>query len=371
MANVLQFAGGPPEPGLDFRRMTGMADERWSLPLNDPGELLGHRRSDFDITNTVRVSSTQAVLRAVGRLLAGEWPDADQAPLARAFEDFDAMFAGRMPGYSGVDTVYHDRQHTLDVTLTMARLVVGYERAADPMWKLGGERAVAGVVMALFHDVGYLRRASDSAQRNGAEFTRNHVSRGVEFLKAYLPRIGLGAWAPVAAELLHFTGYERALPEIIVDDARDLKLGHLLGTADMIAQMADRCYLEKCRDRLYPEFVLGGSAFGTGADGSREVRYASGLDLLRQTPEFVAKTRAERLDGAFGRIYRCLEALFDGRNPYIEAIDRNMQFLERVLRSESWRMLRRTPPLSTASPDAMDTTRTLMISSITRTWATD
>ena len=51
-------------------------------------------------------------------------------------------------------------------------------------------------------------------------------------------------------------------------DPRDRKLGHLLGTADLIAQMADRCYLEKCRDRLYPEFVLGGIAAATGTDGA-------------------------------------------------------------------------------------------------------
>jgi hypothetical protein len=351
--------------------MAGTEDDRWPVPQDLPGEHAGHRRSDFDITNTVRVSSPQAVLRAVVRLLLDEWPDADQRPLARAFADFDAMFAGRMPGFAGVDTVYHDRQHTLDVTLTMARLVVGYERQAEPMWKLGGERAIAGVVMALFHDSGYLRRDGEGEQRNGAEFTRTHVSRGVEFLNDYLPRIGLAGWAPVAAEILHFTGYERALPDIIVDDARDLKLGHLLGTADMITQMADRCYLEKCRDRLYPEFVLGGSAFGIGADGSREVRYASGLDLLRQTPGFVAKTRAERLDTAFGRVYRCLEVLFDGRNPYIEAIERNMAFLERVLRSESWRMLRRNPPLSTASPDTLIRVRALMVGNITKSWLPD
>jgi hypothetical protein len=351
--------------------MAGMADDRWPAPRDPLGEHAGNRRSDFDITNTVRVSSPQAVLRAVGQLLLDEWPDADQRPLARAFSDFDAMFAGRMPGFAGVDTVYHDRQHTLDVTLTMARLVVSYERQAEPMWKLGGERAIAGLIMALFHDVGYLRREGDAAQRNGAEFTRNHVSRGIAFLAEYLPQIGLGHWAAIAAEIVHFTGYERALPDISVDDARDLKLGHLLGTADMITQMADRCYLEKCRDRLYPEFVLGGTAFGTGADGSREVRYASGLDLLRQTPEFVAKTRSERLDSAFGRIYRCLEALFEGRNPYIEAIDRNMEFLERVLRSESWRMLRRNPPLTTASADTMSTVRTLMVGNITKNWLAD
>jgi hypothetical protein len=329
------------------------------------------RRNDYDVTNTVQVSSTTAVHTAVDALVRQQWPDAPHGELASAFEHFEQVFAGRFPGYFGVDTVYHDRQHTLDVTLTMARLVVGYERRAEPMWKLGGERAIAGLVMALFHDVGYLRRESDGDQRNGAEFTRNHVSRGIAFLREYLPQIGLGDWAAIAAEIVHFTGYERALPDIIVDDARDLKLGHLLGTADMVAQMADRCYLEKCRDRLYPEFVLGGTAFGTSADGSREVRYASGLDLLRQTPDFVAKTRSERLDIAFGRIYRCLEVLFEGRNPYIEAIDRNMEFLERVLRSESWRMLRRNPPLTTASPDTMNTVRTLMVGNITKSWLPD
>ena len=72
-------------------------------------------RSDYDITNTVRVSSPQAVLRAVEQLLVSTWPHIVLAPVERAFADFDALFAGRMPGFSGVDTVYHDRQHTLEV----------------------------------------------------------------------------------------------------------------------------------------------------------------------------------------------------------------------------------------------------------------
>ena len=161
-----------------------------------------------------------------------------------------------LPGYASVDTVYHDRQHTLDVTLTMARLCAGYERQVDPLWKLGAQRAIAGVVLALFHDVGYLRRSTDTSQRNGAEFTRTHVSRGIEFLRGYLPQIGLGDWVEPAGQVLHFTGYEVPFSELVLQDARDVRLGHLLGTADMITQMADRCYLEKCRDRLYPEFCL-------------------------------------------------------------------------------------------------------------------
>ncbi len=139
----------------------------------------------------------------------------------------------------------------------------------------------------------------------------------------------------------------------------------------MIAQLADRCYLEKCRDRLYPEFVLGGMAIGSTAPGEATVKYGSGLDLLRQTPQFVNATRTQRLDGEFGRAYRYLEILFDGRNPYIESIEQNMEFLDQVLRSESWRMLRRNPPLYTAGPDALDTVRTQMIGYFKKAWLRD
>lgn len=331
----------------------------------------GSRRSDYDITNTVQVSSARAVFRAVEQLLSGVWPDVPVTVLERAFNDLDALFSGSFPGFGGVETTYHDRQHTLDVTLAMARLVVGYEKQNEKLWQLGTERALIGVLLALFHDVGYLRRVGDPQQVHGAEFTRTHVSRGVEFLKRYLPRLGLAHWVPVAGELLHFTGYERPLSELVVPDARDVRLGHLLGTADMIAQLADRCYLEKCRDRLYPEFVLGGMAMSAAADGAVQVRYASGLDLLRQTPGFVAETRRSRLEGAFQGAYHYVEILFGGRNPYIESIDRNMQFLQRILRSENWQLLRRSPPLSAADPQATARMRSLMVGYFKKSWLRD
>jgi hypothetical protein len=189
------------------------------------------RRSDHDVTNTVRVSSAPDVRDAVQELFGWTWPDADFAPIARAFNDFDLAFTGRMPGYFGVDTVYHDQQHTLDVTLAMVRLMVGYERThvGTPL-ALGAERAAVGVCLALFHDIGYLREIREEAQ-NGAEFTRNHVSRSARFMDFYLPTIGFGHWVPVTAELVHFTGYEKTFEEIgaTVTDARDIALGHLLG----------------------------------------------------------------------------------------------------------------------------------------------
>jgi hypothetical protein len=329
------------------------------------------RRSDFDVTNTVQVSVPAAVLEAVEALYRPVWPELEFKPLEQAFEHFERLFAGQVPGYFGVDTVYHDRQHTLDITLALARLIVGHERMQPEAARLGSERAIVGLIVGLFHDVGYLRRTDDTESRNGAEFTRTHVSRGARFLEEYLPELGLSAWVPVTSQIIHFTGYEVSFPQIEakVPDKRDVMLGYLLGTADMVAQIADRCYLEKCRDRLYAEFVLGGVALPVAANGGRQVKYASGLDLLRQTPEFVAEVRAKRLDGEFRSAYRFLEALYGGRNPYMEAIDRNMEYLRQILRSENWRLLRRSPPIFAATADPMSTMRGLMLGYIKRVWS--
>ena len=326
------------------------------------------RRSDFDVTNTVQVSSPEAVFAAIKTLFQPTWPALSLKPLEDAFVHFERLFAGDVPGYMGVDTVYHDRQHTLDITLALARLLVGYERQHDEANRLGGDRALLGLLTGLFHDVGYLRRLDDLEIHNGAEFTRTHVTRGARFLEEYLPVIGLAQAVPVATEIIHFTGYEVPFTQIKVTDPRDIKVGHLLGTADMIAQMADRCYLEKCRDRLYAEFVLGGVALPIAANGGRQVKYASGLDLLRQTPDFVAEVRAKRLDGEFHAAYRNLEVLYNGRNPYMEAIDRNVDYLRQILRSENWRLLRRNPPIFAALPDPMTTMRGLMLGYIKKAW---
>jgi hypothetical protein len=332
--------------------------------------MTGSRRNDFDVTNTVQVSSPHAVRAAVETLFRSTWPGVDLAPVADAFDYFERMFAGEVPGYHGVDTVYHDRQHSLDITLALARLIVGYERQQESEEsRFGAERAVVGVITGLFHDIGYLRRSEDGESRNGAEFTRTHVSRGARVIADYLPTVGLAAWVPVATEIVHFTGYEVPFHQIRVSDPRDVKLGHLIGTADMIAQMADRCYLEKCRDRLYAEFVLGGVALPMAANGGPQVKYASGLDLLRQTPGFVAEVRNKRLDQQFDRAYRYLEILFGGSNPYMDSIDRNVDYLRQILRSENWRLLRRNPPVFAATPDTMSTTRTLMLGYIKKAWS--
>jgi hypothetical protein len=299
------------------------------------------RLNQNDVTNRVNVENAHQVRDAVVSLFAARYPGFEAAPLVQAFADIDALFEGRYPGYLACDTLYHDMRHTLDMTLAMARLVDGYERA-HPGEPLGARRAVVGIVIALLHDSGYLRRASESNVQNGAVFTKVHVSRSADFLARYLPQIGFAAEADTAARLVHFTGYEMDVDDIPVADPKDRLIGHMVGTADLIGQMSDRMYLEKCREFLYQEFVLGSIARETLPDGREIVRYASPEDLIYKTPGFYEYLARDRIHRKLGAADRYAEAHFGGPSLYQAEIDSNMRYLRDAIESADLNRLRRT-----------------------------
>ena len=311
---------------------------------------LQERRNDYDVTNTVQVSSAPKVRAAVAELFGALYPNHSFDSLWLAFNDFERVFTGRDPNYHSVDTTYHDMQHTLDMTLALARLIVGHEMSVEAGDRLGVDRAELALVSALFHDVGYLRhREVDAGVVNGAVFTRVHVTRSGRYLESYLPRIGLERFVPVVSRIVHFTGYELNIDQIELDEPKDSVVGHLLGTADLVAQLADRCYLEKCRDRLYPEFVLGGVAMEDRPEG--KVLYRSAHDLLGKTLGFYQSSARLRLENNFNRVYRYLEAFFEGGySPYVRFIRKNLTFLNTVIQHDDWDRLRRHPPCVMPDP---------------------
>jgi hypothetical protein len=333
------------------------------LPVSDlPNDLyqVTDRRSDYDVTNTVCVGSVDAVRDAVQDLFIEAYPNASFDALWMAFHDFDELFRGLNPEFKGCDTVYHDMQHSLDVTLAVARLIAGHQKTCDHSNSIDADRALMGLVTALFHDAGYIRRKDEPQRLNGAEYTIWHVSRSAGILTELLPRLGLADQADISSRLVHFTGYEINIDDIEIDDPRDRLLGYFLGTADLITQVADRCYLEKCRDRLYSEFVLAGIAVSGPREGRYDVLYQSGIDLLRKTPNFFEKTARARLDGKFEHAYRYIDPLFDGRNPYIDAMRHNLAYLNYLLKSEDWGALRRRPPCFTVLRQPLKTVSALV-----------
>ena len=299
------------------------------------------RRNHYDVTDRVRISHPGDVGAAVTRILAALYPDHDLQPVHRAYEVFAQLYAGTLPGFVGCDTWYHDAQHSLDCSLATARLLDGYERSMPEADRLGARRGLLGVVIALFHDAGYIRRDNDPA-RNGAEYTLSHVRRSGEFLADFLPAVGYGDEVALTRQVVHFTGYEIALDQIQVDHPKDRMLGFILGTADILAQTADRCYLEKCRDYLFREFEICGLA-GAASPGTGETRYPTVEALLSNTPDFNRQLWQDRLDGYFGSVHRYMEKHFDGRNPYVEQIQRHLALIARLGKKSQFHRLSKRP----------------------------
>ena len=300
-----------------------------------------YRRTEFDVTDKVNTTDYVQVADEVCVIYKALYQRDPGPSVMQAFTDLATLYRGENPEYHACDTDYHDVQHVLDVTLAMARLMDGYKRATND--RLLDETLFRlGIVAALNHDVGYIRHLSDTRHKHGAEYTTTHVGRGVAFLEAYLPRIGVNGDARAASRMLHYTGYEMPVSSIDVPPPYQL-VGSLLGSADILAQMADRCYLEKCHDRLFPEFVLGGIDRKRGNDGRDVILFESPSDLIYKTAGFY-KGAHKRLQQDLGGYFVHLEKHFRGHNLYLSEIEKNISHARQITGNRDLSLLRRTPP---------------------------
>lgn len=308
-----------------------------------------HRRNDYDVTNRINTTDPQFVSREVSRIYQELYQQDTARNLPQAFNDLARLYRGEYPGFHECDTDYHDVQHVMDVTLGMARLLDGCVRTTGA-GAIGERLFRLGIVTALYHDCGYIRRRKDTKHANGAEYTTVHVSRGGQFLEDYLPTIGMGDLAQAATRMVHFTGYEIPVDRIRVPAPEFRLLGNLLGSADILAQMADRCYLEKCYDRLYPEFVRGGIARRRHRDGTEEIVFASAADLIFKTPRFY-QGATKRLREDLGGCFTYVERHFGGQNLYFNELEKNIIHARAIAVEGDISLLRRRPPKSAEGGD--------------------
>jgi len=296
------------------------------------------RHNDQDVTACIRTTDAAAVRAEVLHLYHGLYPSAADGAIRDVFEYVLRLYRGGLPEFHACDTPFHDTQHVLDVTLAMARLMEGYERGRAAGTPLSPTLYSVGVASALFHDVGYLRRRGDRRHAHGAEYTLTHVGRSARFVSTYLRSVGLARYASAAAAIVHYTGHERPAEAIRIDGALPRRIGQMLGTADLIAQMSDRCFLEKRRDRLYAELVAGGVA-------QRLIRSAG--ELVRRTHDFHLRAM-RRLDLQLARAYEYAERHFGGQNLYLDAMQQNARHALVLASAGDEGRLRRTPPAALA-----------------------
>ncbi len=248
-------------------------------------------------------------------------PNYDFALARTAFSDVLRLFRGEFPGYSAIKTPYHNLHHTMDVFICGVRLSHGVHVSSTPL----ADRELTWIMLAtLMHDIGYAQLL-DEEFGTGAQYTLTHVGRGIIFMRQYLLDNDYPAdYAAPIEHLMNSTNPALAFDEIAFPDQRTRKLAQIVGSADIVGQMADRTYLEKLLF-LYLEFKE-----------ARFNNFESMHDLLRQTKHFYDVTREKKLDGAFDGVYKKLTFHFKNyigmeSNYYLEAIEKNLDYLTKVI----------------------------------------
>ena len=281
----------------------------------------------LDATGTVSIADSYSVAQASAEILERTFGPGsfDGELLDETFALVGRVYAGEHPDYLACDMPYHDLRHSLDAALVVARLVAGYQREhASTSTALSPDAGLLGVLLGVLHDVGYIRRRSEAAL-GGPQLTAEHEARSVQFAESYLGTTSLRAHASLAGLILATRLATDPAHLLAYRDAWAVTLGRMLGAADLLSQMSDRAYLERCYWHLYPELVLGGGDRVRGPQGDERVLFRDAFDLVAKTPGFYEGVVRKRLEQDFARVSGHLATLFAGADPYETAVAANVR----------------------------------------------
>jgi hypothetical protein len=277
---------------------------------------------EIQLSRIIDMEDPQSVLDEVGAIALMIYPQFDPETVNRVFNDIVSIFRGEYPGYCKWTTEYHDLKHTTDTFLAMARLLHGVFLGGE---NFTTEQVNLGLICALMHDTGFIQALDDDVG-TGAKYTLTHIRRSIAFMDKYIADNGLSKedFANYS-DILNCTGLCAKINETQFE-SRDIELMcKMLGTANLLSQMADRTYLEKPLFLFY-EFRGGGV---TGYDNE--------LDLLRKTIGFYDLTR-KRFASELGSVNKYMRYHFKAlwkvdRDLYMEAIENHMNYLRFLLKN--------------------------------------
>ncbi|WP_419784986.1 metal-dependent phosphohydrolase [Pseudodesulfovibrio sp.] len=291
------------------------------------------------------IKDEHAVDQEVHDIVSSIYPDFDFTVYEKAFDYIQRLFSGQIDGFEACDTPYHDWMHTLGVLVTTARLLHGVHVGRHRL----PERVISlCLTAALFHDAGYIRRSDEPGP--GGRFTSSHVERGVDLLEAYVDDNGIDMGEFLDMESMLLCTDTNLSPDSIVFSNFDTMLaGHVLGTSDVLAQMANDIYLEKL-PLLFQEF---------NEAGMKE--YSSEYELFMRTLGFYSfmrsKMRNHLSNVAESMIIHFKTRYGVERDFYAEAVERNIEYLSGLLNEHGEhyakglrrRMNRKGHPVSSAA----------------------
>ena len=250
-------------------------------------------------------------------------PGVDLKLIREVHNDLAAFFSGSHPDFQKNTLPYHNLRHSQMVVLATIRLFDGLH--CSNHLPITADMLLKGLLAAYFHDSGMLLMEGDPA-RSGTEYMADHEARSILFLKRYATRKGLGEDIPRdCATIINYTDLESDPASFELHSHEIQLVGQVVGSADILSQMADRYYLE-CLPLLYKELQAGGIS-----------RHSSALELMEHTANFYHNVVLKRLLTTFSHTSTAMQTHFRerykiDRNLYIENIDKNISYLKKIIK---------------------------------------
>ena len=267
----------------------------------------------YDLTD---ISSTSETFAEIKKILLLVNPSLDPSLIEDAYNDIILLFNGKFPGYRTSNTKYHNLEHTCAVTLATARLIHGLHLQRQSFTARIIQISIIG---ALFHDTGLIQTDEEN-EGTGAQYTICHEDRSIVLMEKHLSDKGFSAEDILdCSHIITCTKLSLSLDEIPFRSDEAMIMGKVLGSADLIAQMADRNYLEKL-PLLFLEFKE------AGMEG-----FETPLELFQNTEEFyhsVVSTRlTEGLSGvSYAVLYHFRNRWEIDRDLYAESMKGNIRY---------------------------------------------
>ena len=266
------------------------------------------------------IESTSEIFAEVKNILLLIYPSFDSLFIENVSNNIIRLFNGNYPGYRASNTKYHDLEHTCAVTLATARLMHGIHVQNQTF----SSRVIQlGLIGALFHDTGLIQTMEEN-DGTGAQYTIGHEDRSIALMEKYISDKGFSAEDILdCSHIIMCTKLSLPINEIPFRSEETKTMGKVLGSADLIAQMADRNYLKKL-PLLFLEFKEAGMA-----------GFETPLELFENTEEFyhsVARTRlAEELDNVSSAArYHFKNRWGIDRDLYAESIKNNIKNMREI-----------------------------------------
>jgi hypothetical protein len=270
-----------------------------------------------DLTDISSPSETFAEIKKILLLID---PSFDSLLIENVYNDIIRLFNGNYPGYRASNTKYHDLEHTCAVTLATARLMHGIHVQNQTF----SSRVIQlGLIGALFHDTGLIQTEEEN-DGTGAQYTIGHEDRSIALMEKHLSDKDFPAENILdCSHIIICTKLSLPLNEIPFKSEETKTMGKVLGSADLIAQMADRNYLKKL-PLLFLEFKEAGMA-----------GFETPLELFENTEEFYHSVARTRLAEELGNVSAAARYHFKNRwgtdrDLYAESIKDNIKNMREI-----------------------------------------